>query len=297
MKRLASIVLLLCGWLATGQSREQDSLELIKTTDWLERKLSSTYYNPDDHEWWINDFTYNPKTKVVLIKNTATDRLGKPGGKTYLQRSFRLDDMNAFTISTEPIDKNAGRMVVGSSIRLGVYKHARKVDQSKNGLAASPQSSVYFSVPKSADDSVKGFSQQIADQLKKAVLLSTRLYPATTPPAQLIMLMEDHFVSETRKWETSRIFENTLEIDEWMGETRTRKLLLRFDGSRVFLTRILPTGTSQEVELRVDSSEVGFSGSGFRLTFENKNELSVEDETGSYRLMRAWGFDADPQYR
>lgn len=296
MRIFIIVVLVAMQSLAFSQTRAKDSLELQKTIQWLEKQLTITYFNVDDREWWVNDFSYNPKNHYVLIKNTATDKLGKAGGKTYLQRSFFLSDMNPYTISAEPITANAGRMVVGNSIRVGVYKHARKVEQSKNGIGATSQSSVYFSVPKSMEDSVKGISQNIITELKKAISLATKVYTASDRATQLKTLLSDQFEGDVN-WEVTTLFDNTVMVQEGKEDVYSRLLFFRLENSGAQLTLIDSRGTSEVIQLTYNPAIPGLIGENFTLNFENKNELHLSQGGNTQILTRASGFAGEAQNR
>lgn len=305
MRILLILFGLICLKNSYAQSKEQDSLARDLNMGWLEQKLAYQYFNIDDHEWWINKLTFDPEKGRVLVRNTSTDKLGKAGGKNYLQRSFQLNKMNPYTIKIDDQTKNAGRLVKGRVIRIGVYHHERLVAQTKNGKKASNLTSVYFAIPQHYEDSVASYSDTIAAKFEKAILLSTKLYPANRYAHDRKVIwdqLQDQFRYDNGYWLITKSLPNVLEILDYDKEEDLKRIgYLRFidNDQRLELTWITDDSPSISIPIKINNTEnhvIGSESQGFRMEFINQNELLIYDQGASNTFLRDWDFDRRRAY-
>lgn len=278
-------------------SYSEDSLRLAQNLEWLEAKLTYNYYNVDDEEWWINRFTYNEASKSITIKNIASPQLQAVSDKTYLQLNFQLEDLNPYTISVEKNDTNAGRLVVGKTIRLGAYHHDKAIKKTRNGQISSQISFVYLSIPKHYEDSVSSYTENIAARLTEAIILSTRLQGQADARKNTLVLnelLQDQFTSATQSWTISALYPSVLEITiHDQDHAFLEKRFLRFQPSGELEWTILsPDAPTKSFLLKPDpKNTLHYSDETHQFTFFTINEFSYTENGQSMTLIRDWTFD------
>jgi hypothetical protein len=291
------ISILLVPHLLTAQSQLEDSMRLASAIEWLEDKLTYYYYNVDDDTWWNNRFTFNDGSKTITIKNIASPYPQAVTGKTYLELNFHLSDLDPYSIAVEERPSNAGRLVKGKTIRVGAFED-QAIKRSRNGRRSNEQSFIYFSVPDFFEDSIQNFSQSIADKLSLAVDLSTRIYPASTPQANLSMirtLLHGRFKSEYNYWVFRQPFPALFELlllDENLELTGKRYIKFLSEKESVEVTTIYPDEFTDVHLLSIDQENpLRLFNDQFELSFQSINQFTLQHEGASTIYIRDGTFD------
>jgi len=152
---------------AFAQLEPIDSIAYKFKIQELQRKLTFTYYSPDDGKWWINRFTYNESTKRVSLKNIKAKNPNSINSKEYKERLFSFSDLNPFSIALESVKESQGRMVKGKSISIKTYDRKPSVANTLNGNAGTPATFLLISIPSYLDDSMKSYSDSVFTLLKQ----------------------------------------------------------------------------------------------------------------------------------
>lgn len=270
-----------------------DSLRLAQTIEWLENKLTYNYYNTDDQEWWINRFAYNQENQTITIKNIASPQLQSISDKTYLQLHFKLEDLNPYTISIEKTVTNAGRLVIGKTIRVGAYHHDKAITKTRNGQIASHISFLYLAIPQYFEDSVSTYTENIVEKLQLAIQLATRVYARPDMDWQINRLtarLNDLFSSETQNWHIQTLFPGQQEITVTdRSGSLIGKYFLRFTQSGVEWTSLKPNEPALVSLLRKSSeNQLIFQDDTHTLSFRNMNEFTYTEQGQTQLLIRSW---------
>lgn len=146
---------------ALAQIEPIDSIANYFKIQELQRKLTFTYYSPDDGKWWINRFNYNEATKRVSLKNIKAKNPNSINSKEYKERLFSFSDINPFSMQLETVAEGHGRMVKGKSINIKTYDRKPSVANTLNGNAGSPSTFLLISIPSYLDDSLKSYSDSV----------------------------------------------------------------------------------------------------------------------------------------
>lgn len=172
-----------------AQIREIDSAILVSYFEFLDQKLSYSYYNPELKNWWINKFDYKFDERRIIIKNTASKDPRIILGKKYIEKSFRLDDMNPFTIDKVHLDHVEGRMVVGEEIILYTVKHKPLISKKTNGVSGSSQSFLHISIPTHIEDSIH-VTDSIIQIFKEIINYATTIHNLKDKEANKRLIFE-----------------------------------------------------------------------------------------------------------
>jgi hypothetical protein len=158
-----------------GQS-QLDSLGYVQGMEYLERKLTYTYYNVDQQMWWVNTFKYNADNGTVRFKSISSDNPAKLLGKKYTERVFRFSDLNPYKVTVQKIEENQGMIVKGSLIRIETVKHEKLVGKTINNRPASAQSYIHFSIPTYLEDSLSEYTETLLTTIQDLISYSTDLH-------------------------------------------------------------------------------------------------------------------------
>lgn len=299
---LAFMTLILISWVTAAQSKADDRFILDQTIEWLEDRLTYNYFNVEDDEWWINRFTFNDGSQTVTIKNIASPQLQAVTEKTYLQLNFKLENLNPYTIQVQKTEKNAGRLMKGSTIRVGAFD--KSIHRSKNGKLSTDQSFIYFSIPEFFEDSVENYSQQIVDHLSKAILLSTRIYSGTNDENRKAVesVLKGRFIADNQYWEVRCPFPKVYEITvlEQDGEAASKHFVKVLSGGSQIevaeFSRDRPTTLTTLTKSEGD--KLIYRNEEVQWHFKNSNEIEITNGANSHSLIRDWTYMFDvPKYR
>ncbi|XOV93402.1 MAG: hypothetical protein ACFHWX_01575 [Bacteroidota bacterium] len=282
MKTTLFILSLLVSMCLFSQSKEEDLVVLEQTAEWLEQKLTYNYYNIDDEEWWTNRFDYDPLTLKATIRNISAENLGAIQDRTHMQRVFQFGDLNPYNIYTEKTNTNSGRLVKGTTIRIGTYQQAKSISQMKNGAVPSTASFLYISIPKVYEDTASNYAESIVEKFEKAIMIATKVYPTGSfdgDTKQLIATLEDdRFLAENKEnILITKIFPDVLELEHSdVDDNLIRKCYLKVDPGNQSVKWVGVKGLEPvtDIDLKFGSEEAyELKGEGFQLLFVNKHEI------------------------
>ena len=266
-----------------GQSPEDDEVTFRNATDWLNSKLDYIYFDENSQKWWTNSFYVNENKEVTIkqisAKNPNTANIKE---KTYTIRTFRIQDINPFTIQIKEVNTSTGRFAKGQLLELHTFDGEPKIHKSINKRKATSTSFLHLSFPKSLTDSLTNYPQLVKEKFYEAVMAATKIYPLDTESNRSLILetLKGEYKSENGTiWQSSKRFEEVLKI-----EAADKDIYFGFDQTRqqYFLNEVSDKGVETHY-FRVKS--------GVQLEIENVNdpEQSILFETfNSFRWNGVW---------
>lgn len=292
MKNLLLIGLFLLCKPAFTQTKDQDQLIMNQTIEWLEERLTYNYYNVEDSEWWINRFTFNDGSQTITVKNIASPQIQAVTDKTYLQFNFRLENLNPYTITIQKSLKNNGRLVKGKTLRVGAFD--KSISRSKNGTLSANQSFIYFSIPDFFEDSVKNYTQEIADRLSSAVLLASKIYGDDDPTTSIQRVINGRFTSDSQYWEVSKIFDQTYSFDvtDEHGNISAKYFInILNSGQQLEVTEFKKsTQTKLTILDKQPGNDLIYTKEQTKWHFKNYNEIEITLGQETHQLIRDWTY-------
>lgn len=251
--------------------------------DYLKRKLTYNYYNKDQGMWWINTMTYNPENETFRFKTVSSKNPGRIIGKKYTERVFKLEDLNPYHVTVEPIKENHGYLVTGEMIRIETIKHKNSIQKLINTQPATPQSYIHFVIP----DYLKDSSNAITDSLQN--LFTELIFEKTTiltqaDPEQNKEAIFSTLLGEFEAGESKRFAEPhsdyVISFEEYLNRKRVKAGFIGFDKEAGYFYEldVFEDGKVIESHFRIDStSQVltlkGISHPERTIVFENKSKV------------------------
>ena len=234
MKYFANLLFVVI-FLSDAFAQEGDAA-FRKKIDWLEKKLSFTYYNVDQAMWWINTFTYNEESGICKYRSISSKNPAKLVGKKYTERTFRFGDLNPYLITVAPVNENQGMIVKGKLIRLETIKHEALIGKTINGVAGTSQSYIHFSIPKYLEDSVASLTDSIALVLKTLAMSATDLTRSDNEAKNRQAIFEamtgEFSVGEIKRFAESRR-EGLIFFEEYKNRVKVAEGYFGFDPVRM----------------------------------------------------------------
>ncbi len=259
-----------------------DSSEFYAKIETLEKKLTYSYFNPDQKTWYYNRFDFDRDEQIVRFKSTSSKNPIKILGKKYTERIFSFEDLNPYNISLEQVDENRGLIVKGTLVRVETVKHEKLISKTINGEKGTPQSYIHFSIPKYMEDTSAGFSEGIHAILTEAVQFATNLRNKYDIDKNENLIFEsllgEHVAGNTKRF-TQRHSRHLLQFEEYVNRQKIRDGLIGHDPvkGRYYEILIEENGEMMTSYYRVDMDspdlvlvEVG-EGSDNRIELVNKS--------------------------
>jgi hypothetical protein len=277
MKNLLLTFLILVGFLAQAQKENDTRIDYIK------RKLTYNYYNNVQGMWWINTMTYNPENKVFRFKTISAKNPAKIVGKKYTERIFKLEDLNPYRITIEPIEESHGYLVKGEMVRIETVKHQNLVKKLINTSSATPQSYINFVIP----DYLKDSSNSVVDSLKmffeEMIFEETALLRSDemeqNKEAIFSALLGEFEAGDSRRFAESHS-DYVISFEEYKDRKRVKAGFFGFDVEAGYFYEldVFENGKLVESRFEVDESSdtltlVGMSHPERSIVFENKSKV------------------------
>ena len=216
-------------------SAQYDSARYYADIEKLERKLTYTYFNVDEHIWWINTFTYDKESQVARFKSTSTKNPQKLLGKKYTERSIRFENLNPYHIVVEPVEENLGFLVKGSYVEMETVKHKTLIVKTINGVPGTPQSYIYFPVPKYLQDSVSTFTDTLVATLQRVSQFASNLHNKGDKDKNEEVIFEtllgEHVSGDLKRF-TEQHSEHVISFEEYVDRHKIRDGFIGHDPTK-----------------------------------------------------------------
>jgi len=216
--RVNSIVLsLFASVTLSAQSPKDDEVAFNLAVGWLNSKLDYVYYEKHSDKWWTNTFYIN-ENKEVTIRQIASHRRRTANikEKAYTIRTFRIQDINPYTIEIKRVNTATGRFAEGELLELRTFDGTDKIHKTIDNRKATSTSFLHLSFPKSLTDSLSNYPQLVRDKLYEAVIAATKVYPID-PNGNKTVILETlkgtYQSSNGAIWKSTQRFDNILKIE------------------------------------------------------------------------------------
>ncbi len=274
--------------LSNGAFAQMDTAKYFQQIEELEKKLSYTYYNRDQRTWYINRFSYDGEMQMIRFKSTSSKKPMLVIGKKYTERHFKLEDLNPYKITKEPVNENQGLIVRGQLIRLETVKHEKLIGKTINGEPATAQSYIHFSIPQYLEDSIPGYSEGILASLQEIVQFATNIrnfYDPEKNENMIFDLLLGEHVSGNKKRFTERQTEYLLSFEEYEDRRKMRTGFIGHDPiiDRYYEMLIEATGEMTVNYYRVDMTSPNLvlksidEGNSRQIVFVNRSLYQYKD--------------------
>lgn len=266
MKSCLIFILILYALVGFGQTASDDSITFHSAIDWLQSKLDYVYYDEVSEKWWTNTFYINEE-KVVTIKqiSSKTRITANINAKNYTIRTFRIQDINPYTMDIKEIKEPTGRFVKGQLLEIRTFDGEPKIHKSINNRKATSTSYLHLSFPSSLTDSLTDYPTLVKKKLYEAIVSSTKIYPSDDEENYRLIMhtLKGHYHAENgEKWISEERFPGIIKF-----ETDEKELFFGFDKAKnqYYLSTIAANGIhtdyfnlkkSDQLEL-VDSTNPG----------------------------------------
>lgn len=160
-----------------SQSTAEDSVRYNSAIDWLNNKLNYEYYDGESGKWWKNTFYINEKG-IVTLKHISSSKRNTANikDKSYVIRTFRLEDLNPATFKVSTVDKSQGRITKGQMLELRTFGSKKVIGKSINNKKGSSTSYLNLSFPTGLSDSSLNTATLVKEQLTYAIEAKTKIY-------------------------------------------------------------------------------------------------------------------------
>jgi hypothetical protein len=293
MKIYLIIICIMTGFFAQSQGDDP-------RVDYLKRKLTYNYYNKSQSMWWINSLTYNPQNETFRFKTVSAKNPAKIVGKKYTERIFKLEDLNPYHVTIEPIEESHGYLVKGEMIRLETVKHEKSISKLINTASATPQSYIHFVMPDYLSDS----AYSLTDSLKlifEQLILEKTLLKRQDDPEQNKKIIFNTLLGEFEAGDSKRFAEPhsdyVIAFEEYLERERIKAGFIGYDqeGDYFYELDVYENGKLVESRFKVDQQSEqlilrGISHPERTIVFENKSKVVYHygEEEIVYRPSRSF---------
>ncbi|MBC6401994.1 MAG: hypothetical protein GDA37_13505 [Ekhidna sp.] len=217
MKIILTILSLFVLVTLSAQSPKDDEVAFNSAVDWLNSKLDYVYYEKNSGKWWTNTFYIN-ENKEVTIRQISSYRRQTANikEKTYTIRTFRIQDINPYSIEIKQVNAATGRFAEGELLELHTFDGSDKIHKSIDHRKATSTSFLHLSFPKSLTDSLSNYPQLVRDKFYEAVIASTKVYPIDPNGNKTVIFetLKGTYKSDNGStWSSTRRFDNILKIE------------------------------------------------------------------------------------
>lgn len=243
MKAFLSVCFIFFASIGFCQSASDDSITFHSAIDWLQSKLDYVYYDDVSEKWWTNTFYIN-EDKVVTIKqiSSKTRITANINAKNYTIRTFRIQDINPYTIDIKEIKEPTGRFVKGQLLEIRTFDGEPKIHKSINNRKATSTSYLHLSFPNSLTDSLTDYPSLVKKKFYEAIVSSTKIYSSNEKENYSLIMhtLKGHYHAENgEKWISNERFPGIIKF-----ETEEKELFFGFDKGKnqYYLTTISENG-------------------------------------------------------
>ncbi len=218
MRQVSSLFLIVLSAASFAQMSEDDEVIYQSAIDWLDSKLNYTYYDDVSGKWWKNTFYVNDKKEVTVkhissnIPNTANLK-----NKNYSIRTFKLSDINPYTIKITEEEDSKGRIVKGKTLEIRTINAQKSIHKKINNRRGSSTSFLFFSFPEFLNDSTANYAEVVKSKLTEAIVSSTKVYASNNIEESIrkvFQILTGNFKNENdEEWQAEMVFQNTLRIN------------------------------------------------------------------------------------
>lgn len=174
------IVMVLSTQIIYGQTPEENGdKKLDETIEWLENKLTYSYYNSESDVHWSNRFFYNKKENTISMRSVSTYKPNSAIKKKVIDRTVSMDQLDAASIQLLAVEENRGRIVEGTVIQISTIGEERVIQRSFNGSSSLKENFLEISIPKYFEDSVKDYSSSVYEKITLAIQLASKIYTSS----------------------------------------------------------------------------------------------------------------------
>ncbi|MEO1255062.1 MAG: hypothetical protein AAFY41_09280 [Bacteroidota bacterium] len=199
-----------------AQMSEDDKVTYQAAVDWLDTKLNYVYYDDVSGKWWNNTFYINDE-KEVTVKHISSEKPNTANirSKNYSIRTFKLTDINPYTIKITNEEDSKGRIVKGKTLEIRTFGNVKSIHKKINNRRGSSTSFLFFSFPEFLNDSLANYASIVKSKLYEAIIASTQVYSSSLEEnvKTVLKTLNGTFKGEDgSEWKTEQIFPNTLKI-------------------------------------------------------------------------------------
>ncbi len=220
IKKLIKITLKLFSFVAlfnlNGQSPQEDEVAFKSAIDWLSSKLDYVYYDARSEKWWTNTFYINENKEVTIKQISSRYRVTADfKNKNYIVRTFRIQDINPYSIEIKKVNEATGRFAKGELLTLLTYDGKPKIHKTINNRKATSTSFLHLSFPSAFTDSLTSYPKLVRDKFYEAAEAATKIYPIN-PNGNKKFIFEtmrgSYRTKSGKNWKSEIRFENVLKI-------------------------------------------------------------------------------------
>ncbi|MFT6135796.1 MAG: hypothetical protein ACJAZM_002297 [Cyclobacteriaceae bacterium] len=251
--------------------------------DYLKRKLTFNYTNPDQGVWWVNTLRFDEESNEFRFKTVSAKNPAKILGRKHTERAFRLEDLNPYLITVEDIDENSGYLVEGKLLRIETVKHKDLVRKFINTSSATPQSYIHFVIPAYLSDSSNAIADSLKTAFKELILEATSIYRSDDDQVNRVNILSaltGDFSSKDVKRFTSPHSDYVISFEEYQDRKRVKAGFIGHDSenSIYYELDIYESGKLMESHFRIDTTQKiltlqGISHPERSIVFENKSKI------------------------
>ena len=280
--RFKTVFFLLIPLFTIAQSPEENQAIIQSAIDWLDSKLNYIYYDNTNQKWWNNTFYVNENNKTT-VKHISSDRPNTTNmnDKTYIIRTFRIQDINPNSLKITKINESRGRIVKGDMLEMRTFGFQDLIHKTINNRKASSTSFLFLSFPETLIDSLSTYVEIVKEKFKEAIWASTQIYPSSYEndlERVLSILTGTYQSADGAIWNTELIYPNVLELDR--GEGIIEYFGYNTEKRQFYLVSILTQGISEQC---------------FHLKGETKLVLSSEQNQEAFVIGNQNSFTLDGQ--
>lgn len=187
---IISFSLLSCFKINAQNLNEFDQNKYDETLAWLEKRLTYNYYNATSNVHWSNRFFYNKKNNTISLRSVSTYSPNAAQKKKVLDRTVRIDHLDASSINLSKVEKNRGRIVEGTLVEITTIGQERGIQRSFNGQKSLKEFKLEIPIPKYYEDSVQYLSNGIKEKFATAIGLASKIYASADTIENIEKLQE-----------------------------------------------------------------------------------------------------------